>query len=332
MRRLAVVLWMLVGAGCIESNPQPSPLKQDTLNGGGDTALADPDATGESDGSLKDLVSPEDAVADSAVDADLAADVAEVNDGAGETTSDVGDVEVVEMPAGCCVTDSDCVGMQTCVQLGGVEVWGKCLPEPGLGECWVQEDCDLSQGNYCSGASVQSCQSVLAVMDTLGHCVHDDPPFCCGDDSQCLPGYVCVGGAGEGGTCEPAPQPGTCWDDDDCYETQTCEGEMTCGCMGACAWLPTPGTCSPLPQGCCFTDEQCGVGFVCRARPTESGQLPGACVPNPLGPACMGDSACCWEDSDCPGESTCGGASLCGCIELCWVCGACLPDTMGFCK
>ncbi len=328
--------------GCIESNPQPSPGTKDAQYTGHDSEGRGPDTWRAEDefGGMHDVVTPGDLVS-----GELAADLDSLtaSDG-GDVESDVEDAldlepgdldavdsEMVEVPQGCCLTAEHCGEGSYCVPVSGDLQWGKCLPELEAGECWHSGECNVGQGEYCSGAMVNSCLSVLAVVDSSGHCVHDDPPFCCYDDAPCGPGTRCVMPQdGSGGTCEPVPAPGGCWADSDCYTSQTCVGAQVPGCHGTSAEGAVPGLCSPLPSGCCYVDTQCGPGLVCRAAPTGSGQLPGACVPDPTGTNCDG-APCCWADTDCSGGLSCVGAAVCGCIELCWDCGACAPDQLGRC-
>jgi hypothetical protein len=162
---------------------------------------------------------------------------------------------------------------------------------------------------------------------------HDVPsPGCCSEQNDCLGATVCVGVSPDlAGTCEAPPDPGRCWSNFDCYNSQECLDVVTCPCGAMCDQAASPGHCSPLPIGCCNSDDDCDADYVCRGQWVDS-NMPGACVPSHLGPQCMGDSACCWNGDDCPGTLTCTGASTCGCIELCIVCGACMPDQMGYCN
>ena len=72
-------------------------------------------------------------------------------------------------------------------------------------------------------------------------------------------------------------------------------------------------------------------GQVCRAK-NDFDNLPGRCLPDPLGPACPFDAACCWDETDCQGTGTCTGAIACGCSALCYNCGACPDDQIGTCQ
>lgn len=153
---------------------------------------------------------------------------------------------------------------------------------------------------------------------------------CCEGNGDCPEGQVCREHE-SGKVCIPDLVMGQCWTGDDCYQTQTCEGAMVCPCGYSCDVGTVPGSCTPVPAGCCNVQADCGEGLVCRAV-NEVGRLPGRCVPDPNGPQCLGDAACCWEESDCYGSGVCQAALLCGCIELCHACGECAPDHMGYCE
>jgi hypothetical protein len=229
-------------------------------------------------------------------------------------------------PDSCCCPAAGCGPGMACVPVPGGQA---CKPIPEKGACWDDSQCGPDEA--CVGAIPCDCWwgGEGDGCDIPGTCIAL-PEGCCNVDGDCQPGLVCVGQE-MGGTCQPAPEAGKCWDDEDCYETQECIGMTFCPCGMLCGVGTFPGKCSPLPGGCCYTDEDCpNDGSVCKGMWPGS-NLPGSCVPNPLGPQCKGDAACCWDDADCPGESGCVGAVVCGCIELCWNCGACAPDEMGFC-
>ncbi len=79
----------------------------------------------------------------------------------------------------------------------------------------------------------------------------DAPPdapahLCCMSDTQCPQGWECVSIPGEIGVCKPTPEPGECWTDADCYQTQTCEGAAVGPCGMECD-MPYEGAghCTP---------------------------------------------------------------------------------------
>ena len=224
----------------------------------------------------------------------------------------------------CCDTTADCPADMKCVDVPGADQ-GTCLgllPPP---ECWDDGDC--GQGMYCDGANPCPCD-YFSPGDGCGWPGMCQPygEECCLGNENCPFGQVCA----PGNTCETPPDPGQCFNDWDCYETQSCEGIIICPCGELCFAPTTPGLCSPLPQGCCNTDADCPASEVCRGQ-LAFDKMPGSCVPDPGGPECPSGAACCWNDDDCPGNDTCVGASVCGCIELCYNCGDCMPDVMGFC-
>jgi len=224
----------------------------------------------------------------------------------------------------CCIYDFECPDGMECVPIPGE--LGVCKPIPVEGDCWTGSDCGPDQ--VCLGAIPCRCGQDTEGdgCDIPGQCV-DESPGCCDADPDCPAHQVCT----PGGTCESEPDFGECWTDIDCYETQECTGASYCICGDSCDEDGVhPGACSPLPNGCCNSDEDCDDGFVCRRRGLFD-HMPGHCLPSPLGPQCPGDFACCWEDVDCPG-GFCDGAYACGCIDLCYTCGACAEDQMGACE
>lgn len=222
----------------------------------------------------------------------------------------------------CCHWDEECYP-ERCIG-GSMGAGGTCMSASGDLDCFDDSDC--SQDTWCWGAQICSCD--MNCLSAPGTCL----PLlevCCLTDSDCSPGEVC----GFDHSCHEAlTEPGRCWSNSDCYETQTCEGMVSCPCGTSCLVDTEPGHCSPLPSGCCFTDADCGEDQLCKAV-GGLGELPGSCVPNPaMFVGCPPPGGCCWDDADCAEGTSCKDAYVCGCIELCWVCGACMEDQMGHCE
>ena len=232
----------------------------------------------------------------------------------------------------CCGLDCDCGEGQECVYLPewpvGDELPGACKPIPTDGMCWTDADCQGSD-QMCLGAVPCPCNLGWEGdgCDIPGQCIDKTAFGCCTADADCPEGQFCLGVTN---TCAPIPEAGSCFVDAQCADGEACLGATFCPCGMMCAIGTFPGSCTALPQGCCTADADCGEGLVCRAQ-SGPGGLPGSCVPDPLGPQCLGDAACCWNDGDCPGASVCKNASVCGCLALCPMCGACAPDQMGYC-
>jgi len=237
--------------------------------------------------------------------------------------------ECYPLPGDCCFLDTECAEGYVCAEslMGGAP--GVCEPSPLPGKCWNDEDCGEYEG--CDGASTCPCNADCDAPDEMGTC---NPLIggCCDVDSECDPGFDCVGsGMGMGGTCQPETEPGKCWDEDDCYETQECLGATFCPCGAVCGVGTFPGTCSPVPVGCCYKDSDCNAGFICKGM-WPGDNMPGSCVPDLTAPQCNdANLPCCYDESDCPDNSACNGGFACGCIALCYNCGACMPDQIGFC-
>ena len=193
---------------------------------------------------------------------------------------------------GCCLSDADCPG-------GGLCVESFCHPVKGAEECWVEADCPGAA--QCVGATSCEC-GATGCSPVPGSCQLIQA--CCVNDSQCGAGEVC-----ETGACKPVPVEGTCWTAADC-DDQICVGASEpCACNVSCAG-ENPGTCSPLPEGCCATDGECGPEQTCITQHCKS-------VPQ------GGD---CWVDSDCGQKEECNGASPCPCGEVC------AEDSPGTCE
>jgi len=236
----------------------------------------------------------------------------------------------IEAPSDCCFSDVDCGEGEECVDLyptADTDQPGACKPIPWDGMCWSDVDCPgLDQ--MCLGAVPCPCNLGWEGdgCDIPGYCIDKSEYGCCNGDGDCGADQFCLPATK---TCVPALDPGHCFTSADC-SGGACVGATFCPCGMMCAEGTSPGVCQELPVGCCNTDLDCGEGLVCRAQGGLGG-LPGSCVPDPLGPQCLGDAACCWNDADCPGSSTCKNAYACGCIALCPMCGACAPDQMGYC-
>jgi hypothetical protein len=183
----------------------------------------------------------------------------------------------------CCLTDGDCPGAGDCVS-------NKCHPSAGPGECWGNGDC---LGEFqCVGAVTCECGAVDCT-PAAGTC--NLVQTCCVNDSQCIGGDIC-----ESGACKPLPADGLCWTSADC-EDQICVGASApCACNVPCSG-ESPGTCSPLPEGCCASDGECGPDQVCVGQ---------HCKPAPEGDQC-------WADADCGDKEECNGASPCPCGQDC---------------
>jgi len=228
----------------------------------------------------------------------------------------------------CCMDQDDCPQNTTCVEPGPS---GTCLPNAGPGLCWWDADC--TDDELCVGATHCPCGDWCDEGgDFPGTCLSKEEYNCCKDDGDCEQDEVCAGSEWGAGTCQPAPEFGKCFSGMDCYMTQDCMGAVTCPCGASCYSAVEPGTCSPLPDTCCYSDDDCPEDFRCYGK-IEADLMPGTCLPDPTQtPGCPPPGGCCWDNTDCVQGKSCKGASVCGCIEICFVCGDCLPDEMGICQ
>jgi len=229
----------------------------------------------------------------------------------------------IEPPPYGCTSDAECAAGEYCLLDGS---------------CWYEEECDAA-GN---------CQ---AKRMCYGVCVpYEPPPVDCFSDADCAPGYRCdidpwsnCGGGvpadcADGADCAPeywncvgrcvpvTPPPVECYVDVDCGPGYVCQIDPDCGrpqcpegyecaeedlpyCRGVCVAVEPP----PVE---CWSDADCGPGFVCQMDPT----LPCAIPDCPAGSECGGEGiwycggVCvpvepppveCWDNSDCPAGMAC---------------------------
>lgn len=149
---------------------------------------------------------------------------------------------------------------------------------------------------------------------------------CCYEDADCADGLLCRITPGcrddfDPGVCVSPSSlaDGQCWDRRDCGPMQLCEGAMRCPCGMACGAPDVPGTCSDITgcpvgprAGCCFEDDDCGEGMVCRwVNECRSGGE-GVCVTAP------GEGEC-YVDAECGAGGSCENTRACTCGRDCTV-------------
>ena len=259
---VAGFLVVLCTAGCIESNPQPSP------EAGADTFVP----VGMDAASLPDIVEKTDGGIDDVVDADVTAkDAVDVDAADGGDQADEPDVCQPNCEGKEC-GDDGCGG--ACGLCDGDDV---C--DDGVCQAYCEPDC---QGKEC-GAD-DGCGEPCPCGEAGGAC------WPCSAADDCLPGYQCHGG-GEGGCfCyleaageEDCPE-GYWWHNNTglCMPTGSCEctiEAVAAGAKGTCTKSNGYGTCP---------------GFVVC---TQVGALPDKCdAPEPMPELCNG------VDDDCDGE------------------------------
>lgn len=295
-RHVLVLAWVLVVMGCIESNPQPSPLhdtaqQADTNAENPDTGGPGTDVKPELDGLVtEDIVSPD-------LTGDTTVDVA----------ADVMDDETGGLPTGCCEKDADCKGENSFCYLSGSTL-GVCLPKPGADECWSNQQC--AEGKLCLGPVVCGCGSTCPIEQRIGLCVSEGFP-CCETDDQCPSSLKCLAvtfnGGKKGKKClAEAPETG-CWNNDDCDSGAVCADYYIKQCSEPTIGGDVAGICAPFQSNCCSLDEDCGWGKVCVAATKES---EGVCQNAPAYPSC-------YSDAECGGLGSCVGGLACGCESDC---------------
>jgi hypothetical protein len=152
------------------------------------------------------------------------------------------------------------------------------------------------------------------------------PEMCCFTDDDCPAENVCVGYDGglwpEAGACQPIPDAGRCWDDDDCTSVEDlCHMPVICGCLEKCAM--EPGWCLHTdPPNCCHDDDSCADGQLCVGKDMGMG---GVCLPEP-------EVTECYYNSNCEPGEYCISASICSCDMNCISeTGVCLPLDVNCC-
>ena len=204
-----------------------------------------------------------------------------------------------ELPGTCCNTAADCADGLACVELGGE--YKACKPPAEAGKCWNASDCSADE--TCTGAAPCPCDVVCA-QDSPGTCQKkpDLKPGCCNTSADCDGDLFCTDIGFEEKACKWQVPDGQCWNDSECGPGEACTGGGPCPCGVVCG-QDSPGTCTPLAEGCCTTDADCSGGAVCVA---DVGGGKASCEAAPK-------SGECWADSDCFEGQTCMDAQTCPC-------------------
>jgi len=139
--------------------------------------------------------------------------------------------------ASCCKGDIDCPAGMKCVGAAFAS-GGWCVQLPKGDECYTLNDCPM--GHLCKEQEICSCTGGCDA--TPGYCA-PMPGWCCQNNSDCDPGYMCVETTSLS-TCEPIPPfQGKCWTDDHCSPGKSCQGAFACPCSGGCTGLDEYGDC-----------------------------------------------------------------------------------------
>lgn len=230
-------------------------------------------------------------------------------------------------PAGCCVSDANCLGDLVCAPAApgsSTLELGSCEAPLDEGQCWSDADCGIGTG--CKGVATCGCNSFCAMPSSPGVCepIVVPPDGCCLMDQDCSDEQVCAevaSGPANGSACVPAPSAGKCWNDEDCDEGQGCVGEFICPCGALCGAGPFQGTCTATENECLKDADCSGSAAFCIAGPTCTD----LCV--------AGDPACC-EGNTC---SLCPASLPQGCSvdgnrpegQKCLMNGGCNSSTCG---
>lgn len=212
---------------------------------------------------------------------------------------------------------------------------GSCPDE----DCRAPEPGDECPADSCGEAPSGSCPdgeelTAACVADSDGECVwsiDECPRARCDSDADCGRDYYCrfdTGSCGvDGSTGECAAlEGGSC---DDRGPVCGCDGsdyDSECEAQSQGALVAFDGDCDSeecwVPPGsdCCYSDDQCGRGEICRAGSCDDG-LVGRCA-TPV-QAQEGD---CFADFQCGFLEVCEGAFFCPCGESCD-----RPDQLGRC-
>ncbi len=186
-------IWaVILVAGCIESNPQPSPGGGSRNEGGEDTVVA-----------AEDTWSAADVTSDTS---------------ASDSTLDLPPLDAVCVPAcegkecgsdGCDGVCGDCPDNQVCEEDLCV---GTCQPgDPCCSECFDHTDCvDVFSGEELGACSEPKCQYDMDCQGWQCAMVPVDDPFCCDAVQDCLPSNGCLDVECVQNHCEYSKIPGCC--------------------------------------------------------------------------------------------------------------------------
>lgn len=165
------------------------------------------------------------------------------------------------VPPGCCTDDSDCDAGMVCVKTNQPD-FGECAAVPVEPYCYFPDDCPVLHGCYdgvyCD--CVDDCEPLPGICGPANG-------QCCEADSDCPEGGFCMISEDDpdNTACLALPDPGKCWDDSFCAETETCVGAKWSGCAFMFVGPLTFGSCMPLCVPDC-DDKDCGddgCGGIC---------------------------------------------------------------------
>ncbi len=137
------------------------------------------------------------------------------------------------------------------------------------------------------------------------------PNGCCTKDCHCPgDGSMCAIPAGsELGVCKGfgVPEPGKCWNSNECEYGEYCRGAVICPCGAECDMLDKKGDCMPASLPCCEleTDPPCSSNQFCMV--IDEGRDTCHAVLSP---------PYCWTDDDCT-NGKCKDAAICACDVWC---------------
>ena len=245
-------------------------------------------------------------------------------DGGGEPVP-CGDIEC-EAGASCC--DAEC-GL--CSEPDGSCPESDCRqPEPG-DEC-PADWCGERPRESCPGGEEVSAACVAVSDSECDWVVEDCPAQQCDDNDDCGRGQYCrfetgsCGVDGSTGECT-AVDAGACGDRGPVCSCGGDEYDSECDAQQRGALVAYEGECTgdecwvPPNSDCCYSDDQCGRGEICRAGSCGDGLLGRCAVP------IQAEEGDCFADFQCGFFQVCEGAFFCPCGQTCD-----RPDTLGRCE